>query len=654
VITTRLDKGNLVLCVLLALAGVGVVAAEGYLGKIDLGFALFAGVIFAGASISSLWVIPRRRWYALVMVAGLAGLCTQWVGTHAGIFRYTNAHQSYAFVYFAFAMGSLFIFGLSTVLVNWVLPHMLHRRIASLGLLLLCAGLLVTGGLGRGAGPIFVVYYAALTLFAVVFAGVARAQTVIAVALSAMLFGALAETLGATSNLWQFEGTAAANLPPLWLVVVSWPLESLLHFGLSALLVRGGADVPVLRRHERKMFDLLPQHPMATHAAGDAVVIRRVAPGQPGAPGPTPADVPGNVNKRGLLDQVLEATGFFNILEQALERSGKARADFLVAVKPNFMFMYSLRDRSTFTDPELVEHLIDRIVERGFTRVALCEAQSCYGNEYEKREVAHVARHVGYREQNYRIADLTLEKEPFVFAPPLGRHVVGRTWRDADFRISFAKNKTHTWAAYTLTLKNIYGTLPMQDKLLEYHNRREIYAPTIDQLIAFPVHFGLIDAVLSADGPFGIFADRTPVPTHTILGGQNLVALDWVGASLMGLDPMVSRYMQLAVQAFGRPQPHIDGDATPYSPWRNVPEELMTYFDAMEELYGFTNLAFHLMNDMDAEFPRRPHGTLYLLARAVLEPLRRLIYVSPIETRDGTKGLPRPFHVEQQRTAGPE
>ena len=178
----------------------------------------------------------------------------------------------------------------------------------------------------------------------------------------------------------------------------------------------------------------------------------------------------------------------------------------------------------------------------------------------------------------------------------------------------------------------------MQNKLLEYHNRREIYAPTIASLIDFPVHFGFVDAWYSADGPFGIFADREPNATRTILGGPNLVAVDWAGARLMGLDPRVSRYMQIAVQCFGTPSPVVDGDTTPYAPWVNVADAIMNSVDASEELYGFTNVAFALMNRMDGVFPRRPHGWLWRVMRMILLPIRNRIFVDPL----GVSGQPDP------------
>jgi uncharacterized protein (DUF362 family) len=245
--------------------------------------------------------------------------------------------------------------------------------------------------------------------------------------------------------------------------------------------------------------------------------------------------------------------------------------------------------------------------------------------------VVTVARHIGYSGNGYRIIDLTLEMVPHTFHGKLGQHWVGRTWRDADFRISFAKNKTHTWAWYTLTIKNVYGALPLQDKLKEYHTRREIYYPTIDLLVDFPVHFGLIDAFWSADGPFGIFADKAPNLTQTIIGGENLLAVDWVGASKMGLDPMVSRYMQLAVEAFGRPEVRLIGDASMYRPWENVPKEYTDIVDTVEESYGIFNVLFAISSSpfVDTIFPPKPQTRLMKLLRplgvliGILSPYKR-------------------------------
>jgi len=65
------------------------------------------------------------------------------------------------------------------------------------------------------------------------------------------------------------------------------------------------------------------------------------------------------------------------------------------------------------------------------------------------------------------------------------------------------QEQDHAYAYYTLTLKNIYGALPLANKFKEYHCGRGIYETTIEYLTAFPVDFGLVDACLSADGLSG-------------------------------------------------------------------------------------------------------------------------------------------------------
>jgi hypothetical protein len=98
-------------------------------------------------------------------------------------------------------------------------------------------------------------------------------------------------------------------------------------------------------------------------------------------------------------------------------------------------------------------HLLSRIYERGYRNLAVAEARSTYGVFYTNREVPTVARHISYSERNYHIIDLSLDLEPHTYSGSLGQHYVNREWKAADFRVSFAKNKTHVYAIYTLTLK---------------------------------------------------------------------------------------------------------------------------------------------------------------------------------------------------------
>jgi uncharacterized protein (DUF362 family) len=332
-------------------------------------------------------------------------------------------------------------------------------------------------------------------------------------------------------------------------------------------------------------------------------------------------------DKFNALNAVLEATDFFQKLDVVRERSGKRKEDFAIIVKPNFMFMYSTLDPTTYTDPELVEYLIDCMHERGYRNLAVGEGRSTYGVFFTNREVKTVASYIGLTGRNYRIIDLSEDLEAYHYSGKLGRHPVNREWKNADFRISFAKNKTHAYAYYTLTIKNIYGALPMENKFLDYHHERDIFSTTIEFIRHFPIHFALVDAVKSADGPFGVFTDKHPNLTQTVIGSEDMVAADWVGAEKMGLDPMISDYMKQAVAAFGKPQINLVGDRTLYPDWVNVPDVFPPFlFKGMDRHYYFGNLVYSIFAYMDPKFRYKDPSVAKRFLRLLAEPITDLYF----------------------------
>jgi len=327
------------------------------------------------------------------------------------------------------------------------------------------------------------------------------------------------------------------------------------------------------------------------------------------------------------LNKVLEATEFFQKLDKTFECSGKKKEDFAIIIKPNFMFMYSTNDRSTYTDPELVEYLIHAIYERGYRNLAVSDARSTYGTFFTNREVKTVADYIGLTGRNYRIIDLSEDLEEFQYAGKLGKHFVNREWKNADFRISFAKNKTHIYAYYTLTIKNIYGALPMENKFLEYHHERDIFSTTIEFIKHFPIHFAFIDAHVSADGPFGIFADKDPNKTETLIGSEDIIAADWVGAEKMGMDPMVSDYMKQAVEAFGKPQINLVGDRAIYPDWVNVWDVFPPFlFKGIDKHYYFGNLFYSVFSYMDSKFQYKDPSLARRFLRYLTDPITDLFF----------------------------
>jgi hypothetical protein len=124
--------------------------------------------------------------------------------------------------------------------------------------------------------------------------------------------------------------------------------------------------------------------------------------------------------------------------------------------------------------------------------------------------------------------------------------------------------------------------------------------------------------------------DAEPNHTRTMIGGENLMAVDWVGATKMGLDPddpKVGRFLPLAFEAFGKPE-SIEwiGDRSVYKPWVNVSEIFIRSLDLIEESYAFSDWWFSGLTAMDRYFPFKKRALPILLLRWLLKPVKRLIY----------------------------
>lgn len=345
---------------------------------------------------------------------------------------------------------------------------------------------------------------------------------------------------------------------------------------------------------------------------------------------------------------MLEEARFFEILESCRAASGKAPEDFLIVIKPNFMMGVKVeKPPLVYTDPALVEHWLERLRRAGYTNLRVVESQNVYSLWYHNRSVTNVARTLGFTADGSEVRDLTSEQFPYDYGGTLGSHFVGASWRDADFRISFAKNKTHDVSRCTLVLKNTYGCLPARDKFHEYHRKREVDVVTVEQLHHFPVHFAAVDAIWSLDGPLGykegfdvVLDDEGHVVrqgnihrTNTVIGGRDILAVEHVGMSKMGLDPAKDkRFYKLAVAAFGEPEFEWVGDRSVYADWVNVGARTSDVLDIGEEIPVMSHFLGQSMSHVDEDlFPPRTRGWL----RRLGHHFGRKAFIRKVRARKG-------------------
>lgn len=279
-------------------------------------------------------------------------------------------------------------------------------------------------------------------------------------------------------------------------------------------------------------------------------------------------------DKFSLLDAALTQSGFWPQLEQALQVAAVPGSEFSILIKPD-LELFNPGD-STGTDPELVEHLIDLLHDRGYTRVSVGEARNVWSLWLENRDVAVLAELVGYhyvtpQGRAYDIVDLSDEVVPVPFPVESGLHDtgLGRAWVEAHYRINFAKNKTHEEFHFALCLQNLLGVLPLRDKEYHYRHRLKPWDVCVAVHRQTPAHFNLIDAFISNHGSEGSRAAH-PLETRAIIAGADALLVDWAASLKMGADPYASPLNAKALREVGLPPRHeIIGDLTPYPGWIN-------------------------------------------------------------------------------------
>ncbi len=221
----------------------------------------------------------------------------------------------------------------------------------------------------------------------------------------------------------------------------------------------------------------------------------------------------------------------------------------VVLVKPNLGCGYKSYET---TDWRVVKPIVQEAKQAGASQVYIGEGEGCgYG--------MGVFDGAGY---TANIPDVTyVNFNDIVSNPYYNVSVSGGLWDtpiaipqvyfDADVVISVPKLKTHSAAGVTLSLKNAMGVPPVPlysspgwtyRNLI--HDNYEV-RKTIAQInLARKPDFAVIDAILAGQGE-GPWA-ANPIEVDTILASRDLVALDAVGATSMGIDPERIPYLVYA------------------------------------------------------------------------------------------------------------
>jgi tetratricopeptide (TPR) repeat protein/uncharacterized protein (DUF362 family) len=195
---------------------------------------------------------------------------------------------------------------------------------------------------------------------------------------------------------------------------------------------------------------------------------------------------------------------------------------------------------ATYTSKELVGYIVDMVREAG-GEPFICDADMVWS----KFSVA--AKGEGWYEwakkKNVELKNLSetdlvyfdfLDNTVFEHNERPNQEIVSKELLDADVIISVPKMKTHLSTSVSLGMKNMYGTLPNEDKA-NYHKNSAVEGLLYWVNYAFTPTLTIIDGSEGgeAEGPLA----AQSVQYNTIVASNNVVLADTIASKLMGFDP---------------------------------------------------------------------------------------------------------------------
>jgi uncharacterized protein (DUF362 family) len=221
-----------------------------------------------------------------------------------------------------------------------------------------------------------------------------------------------------------------------------------------------------------------------------------------------------------------------------------------VLVKPNLVTPIE-SGTGVITDCQVTEAVIRLALECRPKRVVIGEG-SGYGYDVigARADTWDAFKRSGTYEVAERLGidcvDLNREPSVSVEIPDyfvMDRVLIAKTVIESDVIISVPVLKTHRRTIITLSLKNMKGVMPGREKRKTHQLGLERAIVDLNQIVK--PHFTIVDGLV---GLGGLWEGEDAAHMNLILAGQDPVAVDAVGARVMGFDPTRILMLDLAAE----------------------------------------------------------------------------------------------------------
>ncbi|MBS7628301.1 DUF362 domain-containing protein [Candidatus Bathyarchaeota archaeon] len=208
-----------------------------------------------------------------------------------------------------------------------------------------------------------------------------------------------------------------------------------------------------------------------------------------------------------------------------------------VLIKPNYITADHPSTGVT-TDGRIVEGLVRFLRALGIESIIIAEG-SGMADTMEAFKVAGLLELAG--RYGLRLVDLNKDELVMVEIPramALKRVKIAKTALESTFIVSVPKLKVHRMAGVTLSMKNMMGVVmpkgsvhsPLDEKI-------------VDLNLVIKPNLAVVDGIVA-----GARAELNSLPVHLgiVIAGKDPVAVDAVGAALMGFDPLTIGHIRRA------------------------------------------------------------------------------------------------------------
>lgn len=214
-----------------------------------------------------------------------------------------------------------------------------------------------------------------------------------------------------------------------------------------------------------------------------------------------------------------------------------------VLVKPNFV---STSTPLAATHVDTVRAILEFLQQFGQKEITIAEGPAW-------ADASTGFRNYGYQAlvKEYGVQLLDLNKDDHVELPIFDErlretHVrVSRTVYEAEYRVSPAVMKTHDTVIVTLSLKNmVVGSLVAGEKSRIHQGYAATNLNLYRVAARIPVHLAVLDGFTAMEGNGPIHG--SPVDLGVALAGTDFIAVDSLGAFIMGFQPGEIGYLYYA------------------------------------------------------------------------------------------------------------